>query len=84
MASHFIDDFQYPSQVLCQYNSSKIQTESVPCGSEIKNPPPVQETGVLTWSGKIPHVVEQLSPWATAADPVYYSPGASTTEAHTA
>lgn len=28
-----IDDFQYSSQVLCKYNSSKIQTESQMTGT---------------------------------------------------
>ena len=32
------------------------------------------------WPGKIPHVVEQVSPSATTIEPVLYSPGATTTE----
>ena len=33
------------------------------------------------WSRKIPHAVEQLSPWATTTEPVLWSPEAVTTEA---
>ena len=36
--------------------------------------------GFNPWSGKIPHAVEQLSPWATATEPVLESPGIGTTE----
>ena len=38
--------------------------------------------GFDPWSGKIPHVTEQLSPSATTIEPVLKSPGAATTEAH--
>ena len=34
------------------------------------------------WSRKIPHASEQLSPYATTAEPVLWSPQATTTEAH--
>ena len=34
-----------------------------------------------TWSGRIPHDVEQLSPWATTAEPALWRPRATTTEA---
>ena len=37
--------------------------------------------GVDSWSGKIPHASEQLSPSATTIEPVLQSPGAPTTEA---
>ena len=37
--------------------------------------------GFDLWSGKIPHVVEQLSPCTTTAEPVLWSPGATTAEA---
>ena len=33
-------------------------------------------------SGKIPHVTEKISPWATATEPVLSSMGATATEAH--
>ena len=35
-------------------------------------------------SGKIPHAAEQLSPCATATEPVLWSPGAATMESHNA
>ena len=30
----------------------------------------VPETPVQSWSGRIPHATEQLSPWATTTEPV--------------
>ena len=36
--------------------------------------------GFDPWSGKIPHTAEQLSSWATAAEPVLWSLWATTTE----
>ena len=36
--------------------------------------------GFDPWSGKIPHGMEQLSPWATTIEPVLKSLGATTTE----
>ena len=41
---------------------------------------PMQETEVNPWSGKIPPVMEQLSLWATTAEHVPQSLGATTTE----
>ena len=36
--------------------------------------------GFDLWSGKIPHAMEQLSPWATTTEPVLRRPGATTTK----
>ena len=36
------------------------------------------------WARKIPHAVEQLSPWATATEPVLQSLGAATAETRAA
>ena len=33
--------------------------------------------GTWVWSGKIPHAVEQLSPWAITTEPTLYSPCAT-------
>ena len=41
---------------------------------------PIQETRVSPWSGKIPHVMEQLSLGATATEPGLQSLGAPTAE----
>ena len=41
---------------------------------------PIQETRVSPWSGKIPHVMEQLSLWATTTEPGLQSLGAPTAE----
>ena len=38
--------------------------------------------GFDPWSGKIPHVVEQPSFYAATTEPVLWSLGAATTEAH--
>ena len=35
------------------------------------------------WSGKVPHVAEQLGPCATTTEPALWSPWATTTGAHT-
>ena len=34
------------------------------------------------WSGRIPHAAEQLSPCTTTIEPMIWSLGATTTEAH--
>ena len=34
---------------------------------------PMQGTRFETWSGKIPHAAEQLSPWATTTEPACHS-----------
>ena len=39
-------------------------------GSVVKNPPALQETQVWPRSGKIPHAMEQLSPYAMIIEPV--------------
>ncbi|KAJ8794998.1 hypothetical protein J1605_018585 [Eschrichtius robustus] len=37
--------------------------------------------GVKPWSGKIPHVTEQLGPYTTTTEPGLWSPRATATEA---
>lgn len=48
-------------------------------GSVVNNLPEEDRFG--PWSGKIPHMVEQLSPRTTPTEPVFYGPGATTTSA---
>ena len=72
---------------------SERWTEDVPGGPAVKNPPvglsrwfsgwestcQCRGYGFDPWSGKIPHAVEQLSPWATTTEPTccnYWSPSA--------
>ena len=53
-----------------------------PGGPVVKNlPASAGDTGLIPWSKKIPHAAGQLSPWATTAECVLWSPGAPTTEA---
>ena len=48
----------------------------------VKNPPAsAGDTGSDSWSGKVPCASEQLSPCATATQPVPESPGATAAEA---
>ena len=50
----------------------KLHFRGFPGGLVMKNLP--------TWSGRILHALEQLSPCTTTAEPVLWSPGAATTE----
>ena len=45
-----------------------------PGGPVVKNPPSnVQDMGLISgWGTKIPHAVEQLSPWAATTEPVCF------------
>ena len=42
---------------------------------------PMQGTQFQPFSGRIPRAAEQLSPWATTAEPALWGPRATTTEA---
>ena len=54
-----------------------------PGGSAIKNAPAnTGDTGLIPWYGDVPNAVEQLSRWATATEPVLWSPETAITEAH--
>ena len=44
--------------------------KSLPCNAG--------DTSFNPWFGKIPHAVEQLSPWATRTEPMLWSLGAAT------
>ena len=54
-------------------------------GSVVKNPPANAGDMVFfnPWSRKILHAVQQLSLCTTTIEPVLYSPGVTTNEAHT-
>ena len=55
----------------CFSNHMKNRYQGFLGGSVVKYPPSnAGDTGFDPWSGKIPHVMEQLSPWATAIEPV--------------
>ena len=59
----------------------KGETWDFPGGSVVKNPPAnAGENRFDPWSRKVPHAVEQLSPWATTTEPALYSPRATATE----
>ena len=54
-----------------------------PAGSVAKNlPANARDMGFDPWSGKTPHVGEQLSLWDTTIEPVLWSLEATTTETH--
>ena len=36
----------------------------------------------FSWSGKVPHTVDHLSPWTTTTEPVLQDPHVATTEVH--
>ena len=40
--------------------------------------------GLSLWSGNVPHALEQLSPYATATEPVLQIPGTTTSKPMTA
>ena len=48
----------------------KLASGVFPDGSVVKNLLTMQETWVRSLIQKIPHATEQLSPWATAIEPV--------------
>ena len=47
----------------------------------MKNPPASARLRFNPWSGKMPHAAERLSPWATNAELVPWSPEAEAAEA---
>ena len=50
-------------------------------GSVVGNPPSnIADTSLSPWSRMNPHVSEQLRPFATATEPVFYSLEAATVE----
>ena len=49
----------------------KKSKQDFPGGTVDKNPPANAGTWVRSWSGKIPHAIEQLSPCATTTEPTF-------------
>ena len=50
--------------------SQKEKNMRFPGGTVVENPPANTGHGFEPWPGKIPHAAEQLSPRATATEPV--------------
>ena len=67
--------------ITLQRDLFKILKQGFTGDSVVKNlPASVGNMGFNPWSWKIPHTVEQLSPWVTTADPVLCSLKTATTE----
>ena len=63
------------------FNIHLRHDEGFPGGSVVENPPAsAGDTSSNFWSGKIPRVTRQQSPWAATTEPVPWCPGAATTE----
>ena len=66
----------------CLENFIKTLGRGFPGGSVVKNPPAnAGDMGWIPGSREIPQATEQLSPCTTTTEPVFQSPGISTTEA---